>query len=178
MVLFQKCFWRFDLSINFFFYLQFWSKSDYPSWSSCPFFIKFIKMTKATIVNFFLPKLSSFIDWCCYYTQVSYTGSWEPLVEIWLCFSVRSQLKCIESYQNIFAWKWWYFVLLCNVFLFQETFYLLMAPSCMVCRQMLIVPSFSQTDYLFFLQLHDRCHEHSVLLMSVCLTFPHLVSTQ
>jgi hypothetical protein len=22
----------------------------------------------------------SFIDWCCYYTQVSYTGSWEPLV--------------------------------------------------------------------------------------------------
>jgi hypothetical protein len=28
---------------------------------------------------FFLPKLSSFIDWC-YYTQVSYTGSWEPLV--------------------------------------------------------------------------------------------------
>jgi hypothetical protein len=42
--------------------------------------LKFIKMTKATIVNFFLPKLSSFIDWCCYYTQVSYTGSWEPLV--------------------------------------------------------------------------------------------------
>jgi hypothetical protein len=34
-------------------HLQFWSKSDYPSWSSCPFFIKFIKMTKATIVNFF-----------------------------------------------------------------------------------------------------------------------------
>jgi hypothetical protein len=23
--------------------LQFWSKSDYPSWSSCPFFIKFLK---------------------------------------------------------------------------------------------------------------------------------------
>jgi hypothetical protein len=22
------------------------------------------------------------IDWCCYYTQVSYTGSWEPLVEM------------------------------------------------------------------------------------------------
>jgi hypothetical protein len=21
-----------------------------------------------------------FIDWCCYYTQVSYTGTWEPLV--------------------------------------------------------------------------------------------------
>ena len=53
MVLFQKCVWRFDPSFNFFFYLQFWSKSDYPSWSSCPFFIKFIKMTKATIVNFF-----------------------------------------------------------------------------------------------------------------------------
>jgi hypothetical protein len=32
------------------------------------------------ILLFFLPKLSSFIDWCCYYTQVSYTGSWEPLV--------------------------------------------------------------------------------------------------
>ena len=36
-------------------------------------------MTKATFVNFF-HRLSSFIDWCCYYTQVSYTGSWEPLV--------------------------------------------------------------------------------------------------
>ena len=36
-------------------------------------------MTKATFVNFF-DRLSSFIDWCCYYTQVSYTGSWEPLV--------------------------------------------------------------------------------------------------
>jgi hypothetical protein len=36
------------------------------------------------ICYFFLPKLhvSSFIDWCCYYTQVSYTGSWEPLVWI------------------------------------------------------------------------------------------------
>jgi hypothetical protein len=30
----------------------------------------------------------SFIDWCCYYTQVSYTGSWEPLV-----VSMRSKLK-------------------------------------------------------------------------------------
>ena len=67
---------------------------------------------------------------------------------------------------------------LCNVFLFQETFYLFMASSCMVCRQMLIVPSFSQTDYYFFLQPHGRCHEHSVFPMSVCLTFPHLVSTQ
>jgi hypothetical protein len=37
------CVWRFDPSIHFFFYLQFWNKSDYPSWSSCPFFIKFIK---------------------------------------------------------------------------------------------------------------------------------------
>jgi hypothetical protein len=42
-------------------------------------FIVFPSPTKATFVNFFLPKLSSFIDWC-YYTQVSYTGSWEPLV--------------------------------------------------------------------------------------------------
>jgi hypothetical protein len=29
---------------------------------------------------FLLTKLSSFIDWCCYYTQVSYTGSSEPPV--------------------------------------------------------------------------------------------------
>jgi hypothetical protein len=35
-------------------------------------------MTRATFV-IFLPKLASFIDWC-YYTHVSYTGSWEPLV--------------------------------------------------------------------------------------------------
>jgi hypothetical protein len=41
MVLFQKCVWRFDPSINFVFYLQFWSKSDYPSWSYCPFFNNF-----------------------------------------------------------------------------------------------------------------------------------------
>ena len=38
-------------------------------------------MTRATFVIFW-PKLSSFIDWCCYYTQVSNTGSWEPLVII------------------------------------------------------------------------------------------------
>ena len=38
-------------------------------------------MTSATFVIFWL-KLSSFIDWCCYYTQVSYKGSWEPLVKI------------------------------------------------------------------------------------------------
>ena len=36
-------------------------------------------MTRATFV-IFLPKLSGFIDWCCYYAQVRYTGSWEPLV--------------------------------------------------------------------------------------------------
>jgi hypothetical protein len=36
-------------------------------------------MTRATFVIFWA-KLSSFIDWCCCYTQVSYTGSWEPLV--------------------------------------------------------------------------------------------------
>ena len=38
-------------------------------------------MTRATFVIFW-PKLSSFIDWCCYYTHVSYTGSCEPLVII------------------------------------------------------------------------------------------------
>jgi hypothetical protein len=44
-------------------------------------------MTKA---NFF-SKLSSFIDWCCYYTQVSYTDSWEPLVLFQL-------VNCFESF--------------------------------------------------------------------------------
>ena len=48
-------------------------------------------MTRVTFVIFFLPKLSSFIDWC-YYTQVSYTGSWEPLVIC--CFYI----KCILLY--------------------------------------------------------------------------------
>ena len=38
-------------------------------------------MTRSTFVIFLL-KLSSFIDWCWYYTQVSYTGSWESLVII------------------------------------------------------------------------------------------------
>jgi hypothetical protein len=38
-------------------------------------------MTRATFVIFW-PKLSSFIDWCCYYTHVSYTGSSEPLVSL------------------------------------------------------------------------------------------------
>ena len=41
-------------------------------------------MMRATFV-IFLPKLSSFIDWC--YTQVSYTGSWEPLVKILLLWN-------------------------------------------------------------------------------------------
>jgi hypothetical protein len=36
--------------------------------------------------------LSSFIDWCCYYTRVSYTGSWEPLV--------LSQLRNSGSFLN------------------------------------------------------------------------------
>jgi hypothetical protein len=36
-----------------FFYLQFWSKSDYPSWSSCPFFIKFIKKKLILFVLYF-----------------------------------------------------------------------------------------------------------------------------
>jgi hypothetical protein len=41
----------------------------------CPnFFGEGSAMTRATFVIFW-PKLSSFIDWCCYYTQVSYTGS-------------------------------------------------------------------------------------------------------
>ena len=36
---------------------------------------------KRTTFFIFWPKLSSFIDWC-YYTQVSYTGSCEPLARI------------------------------------------------------------------------------------------------
>jgi hypothetical protein len=32
-----------------------------------------------------------FIDWCCYYTQVSYTGSWEPLVLINMTLSCQKQ---------------------------------------------------------------------------------------
>jgi hypothetical protein len=49
-----KCrthFWK--RTINFFFYLQFWSKSDYSSWSSCPFFIKFIKKKLILFVLYF-----------------------------------------------------------------------------------------------------------------------------
>jgi hypothetical protein len=42
-------------------------------------------MTRATFVIFW-PKLSSFVDWCCY-TQVSYTGSQEPR---------KSTKKCIS----------------------------------------------------------------------------------
>jgi hypothetical protein len=36
-------------------------------------------MTKATFVNFFYRSYQVLLT--CYYTQVSYTGSWEPLVE-------------------------------------------------------------------------------------------------
>jgi hypothetical protein len=43
-------------------------------------------------MGFTSPKLSSFIDWCCYYTQVSYTGSWEPLVK----FQIISDLENIS----------------------------------------------------------------------------------
>ena len=43
-------------------------------------FHQIYKNDEGYICFFFLQKLSSFIDWCCYYTQVSYTGSWEPLV--------------------------------------------------------------------------------------------------
>ena len=48
----------------------------------------FLERGSAMTSVIFWPKLSSFIDWCCYYTQVSYTGSWEPLVEILLCFDL------------------------------------------------------------------------------------------
>ena len=52
-------------------------------------------MTRATFVIFW-PKLSSFIDWCCCYTQVSYTGSQEPLV----LYSDVSRQK-----ENIHCWR-------------------------------------------------------------------------
>ena len=42
-------------------------------------------MTRAIV----LPKLSSFIDWCCFYAQVGYAGFWEPLVKM-----------CLLSYQQ------------------------------------------------------------------------------
>ena len=38
-------------------------------------------MTKATFVNFFYWSYQVLLT-CCYYTQVSYTGSWEPLVSV------------------------------------------------------------------------------------------------
>ena len=56
-------------------------------------------MTRATFVIFW-PKLSSFIDWCCYYTQVSYTGSWEPLVTSSFCLETYLQ---IFYYVNLFS---------------------------------------------------------------------------
>ena len=59
-------------------------------------------MTRATF-GIFLPKLSSFIDWCC--TQVSYTGSWEPLVccrceifDMVICFYLKLIIKINRLY--------------------------------------------------------------------------------
>ena len=51
-------------------------------------------MTRATFVIFWL-KLSSFNDWCCYYTQVSYTGSWEPLVIVLACWNNNLQVDML-----------------------------------------------------------------------------------
>jgi hypothetical protein len=48
--------------------------------SETHFFVEGVCNDEGYICLIFLPKLSSFIDWCCYYTQVSYTGSLEPLV--------------------------------------------------------------------------------------------------
>ena len=60
-------------------------------------------MTRATF-GIFLPKLSSFIDWCCC-TQVSYTGSWEPLVccrceifDMVMCFYLKLIIKINRMY--------------------------------------------------------------------------------
>ena len=44
-------------------------------------------MTKATFVNFFYQSYQVLLT--CYYTQVSYTGSWEPLVKF--AFSLTKQ---------------------------------------------------------------------------------------
>ena len=52
-----------------------------------------IFLEKGATFVIFSPKLSSFIDWCCYYTQVSYTGSWEPLV-------CKVQKVVISNYAN------------------------------------------------------------------------------
>ena len=65
-------------------------------------------MTKATFVKFFLPKLSSFIDWCCYYTQVSYTGSWEPLVIIVIFKSARFNLCYVKMLYFSSNQKLWF----------------------------------------------------------------------
>ena len=48
-------------------------------WHKCFFTAILITYIKGEPLPKCFLKLSSFIDWC-YYTQVSYTGSWEPLV--------------------------------------------------------------------------------------------------
>jgi hypothetical protein len=54
----------------------------------------------------FLPKCSSFIDWCCYYTQVSYTGSWEPLVFYLVCLEDLSIVLIFygDLFEATFYW--------------------------------------------------------------------------
>ena len=48
----------------------------------CIFLLKGSAMTKATFVNFFYRSYQVLLT-CCYYTQVTYTGSWEPIVVPW-----------------------------------------------------------------------------------------------
>jgi hypothetical protein len=72
-------------------------------------------MTRATFVIFW-PKLSSFIDWCCYYTQVSYTGCWEPLVsfntictlkKIWIVQKTDNAVHLINLWRELLSeWKY------------------------------------------------------------------------
>jgi len=56
-------------------------------------------MTRATFVIF----LSSFIDWCCYYTQVSYTGSCEPLVSVYYYPNVQNVAKSEDNFPDVIA---------------------------------------------------------------------------
>ena len=68
-------------------------------------------MTMATFVIFFTEVI---IDWC-YYTQVSYTGSWEPLVflvivvineyetQVTSCLTVLLQCENIENVDEIWV---------------------------------------------------------------------------
>ena len=51
-----------------------------------------------------MTKLSSFIDWCCYCTQVSYTGSWEPLV-LSNCWWQKSDIWSQASYRYPISWE-------------------------------------------------------------------------